>query len=292
MKTIGTKFLAIAAAGLLGLSVSSCKKEVTPNPKKTTGISSVATAAQSMQSMSTAFDYTMRIMDALENKDFSFKNDALAELATCANVFIDSVSNPHICVIDFGTGCMDDHGSMRSGIIHIEYNAERFKDPGTYVHVTFSNFKVDSIEHNGTFNASNNGYNGDGKLNYSLAANITAENVNDGSSISGQAAVDAVMAQGGDTKTKEDDLVHLTGYLNASTSGGQIFEIDVMNTLEVNRSQVCDGQITSGELRIQQSDYPDKYLDYGSGTCDGLATEIIEGNSQVVNLEDYNMFEK
>ncbi len=292
MKTIGTKFLAIAAAGLLGLSVSSCKKEITPNPPKNTGISSVATAAQSMQSMGTAFDYTMRIMDALENKDFSFKNNALAELATCANVIIDSVSNPHICVMDFGTGCTNDEGSVRSGIIHIEYNGEKFRDPGTYVHVTFSNFKIDSIEYNGTFNASNNGYNGDGKLNYSLAANITAENVNTGSIISGQAAVDAVMAQGGDTKTKEDDLVHLTGYLNASTSGGEVFQVDVMNALELNRSSVCDGQITIGELRIQQSGYPDKYLDYGSGTCDGVATEIIEGNSQVVNLEDYDMFQE
>jgi hypothetical protein len=280
----------MAAAGLLVISGSSCKKEITP-PKKTTGISSVATAAQSMQSMSTAFDYTMRIMDALENKNFSFKNDAIAELTTCANVFIDSVSDPHTCVMDFGTGCTNDQGSVRSGIVYIEYNGEKFKDPGTYVHVTFSNFKIDSIEYNGTFSASNNGYNGDGKLNFTLAANITAENVNDGNTISGQAAVDAVMVQGGETKTKEDDLVDFTGYINASTSGGQVFQIDIMNPIELSRSEVCD-QVTIGELRIKQSGYPDKYLDYGSGACDGVATEIIEGNSQVVNLADYNMFEE
>jgi hypothetical protein len=69
------------------------------------------------------------------------------EYGSCAVVTIDTIANTKL--IDFGTGCSDNHGEMRSGQIFITYSSNR-DEVGSYRQIEFINFFKDSINIQGT----------------------------------------------------------------------------------------------------------------------------------------------
>lgn len=69
------------------------------------------------------------------------------EYGSCAVVTIDTIANTKL--IDFGTGCSDDHGESRSGQILISYSSDT-DVVGSYRQVEFINFFRDSINIQGT----------------------------------------------------------------------------------------------------------------------------------------------
>ncbi len=69
------------------------------------------------------------------------------EYGSCAVVTIDTIANTKL--IDFGIGCSDDRGEIRSGQIFITYSSNR-DELGSYRQIEFINFFKDSINIQGT----------------------------------------------------------------------------------------------------------------------------------------------
>jgi hypothetical protein len=238
-----------------------------------------------MKTVSVAMEYSLSVMELVNSINSTYKTEG-NDLPECAIVTIDSVSNPHTCTIDFGTGCVVDSGKTKSGSVYVEYNNTKLGQPGAYAQVTFNNLSDGEIRLNGTFGLTNNGYNGSGNLSFSANVNVAADDLINSSTNNVQANLDIEWTAGKATKTHDDDLFNFTGSFSGTTPSGHTLSIAIMSPLELSRMEGCD-YFTRGVMRIQEAGQPDKYLDYGDGTCDDQAIETIEGNSQVVSLEGY-----
>jgi hypothetical protein len=282
MKTIGTKFLAIAATGLMAVSLNSCKKEVPVEPKKnTTTVSQGVNVAM----VNSVYNETMLIVEALYNKNSTFKDNDVADvLASCAVITYDSSSFPYRATLDFGLSCEGQDGKMRSGVITVEYNTQKLKNAGTFIHATLTNFTINNRQYNGTINITNNGVNGSGNLEYAIDINATFQNTSNGDEISTTSSCTYEFTGGKDTPTKDDDVFTVNGTIAGTDAGGTSFTTDILTPLQMSRRDGCSLYYIAGEVRIQSAGNPDKYIDYGNGDCDDLATETVNGNSQTIQI--------
>lgn len=282
MKTIGTKFLAIAATGLMAVSLNSCKKEVPVEPKKTT---TTVSQGVNVAMVNGVYTETMLIVEALYSKNLTFKdNDVLDVLASCATITYDSSSFPYQATLNFGAACEGEDGKVRSGVITVEYNSQKLKNAGTFIHATLTNFAIDNRKYNGTINITNNGVNGSGNMEYAIELNAVFNNTTNGDEISSQSNCTYEFTSGKETSTKDDDIFTVNGTIAGTDAGGTSFTTDILTPLQMSRRDGCSLYYIAGEVRIVSAGNPDKYIDYGNGDCDDLATETINGNSQTIQI--------
>lgn len=282
MKTIGTKFLAIAATGLLAMSLNSCKKETPITPQNTKGS---ANQSANVLMVNNVYTETMAIVEALYSKNLTFKDNNAAEVfAGCATITYDSSSFPYVATLDFGTSCVGGDGKVRSGVITVSYNTQKLKNSGTFIHATLTDFAIDDKKYNGTINITNNGLNGNSKIEYAIAINMVCNNTSNGDEISAQSNCSYEWSTGDATPTKDDDTYTVNGTMSGTDKWGNNISTDILTPLVMARRDGCSLYYIAGEVRIQQSGSPDKYIDYGNGDCDDLAIETINGDSQTIQI--------
>ncbi|HRZ41877.1 MAG TPA: hypothetical protein P5228_04145 [Bacteroidales bacterium] len=92
-------------------------------------------------------------------------------IGTCATVSLDTTVSPKLLTIDFGTtNCLCADGKYRRGIIQISFTGP-YKDSGTVITHTFSNYFVNDHQVLGTKVVTNNGLDTNGFLSYSVVVN-------------------------------------------------------------------------------------------------------------------------
>src|SRR5262249_48395105 len=74
---------------------------------------------------------------------------------------------PTAASIDFGSGCLDDHGVMRKGKLSVAYQGAYFT-PGSSLTVTTDNFYINGYTVDGTLTITNNGRNSNNNLEFSV----------------------------------------------------------------------------------------------------------------------------
>ena len=85
-------------------------------------------------------------------------------------------------------------------------------------------------------------------------------------------------SQGSSSPGCDDWLVSGFG---VETISGFDYSFDIIEALTIN---TCCAYPTSGEITISGSGLVPAFLDFGSGTCDNIATLTVAGETQTVTL--------
>ena len=271
---------AIIAA--LVLSTFSCKKDSssgssTTDDQTTVTLATGATGAESLyddtfdvvtqSGAQSGVNGTALAVNPVNVKAVNRSLDAFQAVA-CAQITLspaDSTSFPKTMTIDYGTGCTSSNGITRVGKLSVTLTG-KLRNPGSVISVTFDNYSVNGYQLQGTYSMTPVA-GADSGINFNISvsnATITTPS-NAVYTYSGSETFTQVAGIG--TTTVTDDTYNITGNLSYS-GGGLTVSGTIVNPLV--RSADCPN-ITSGTI-----DYVYKnikgVLDFGSGTCDNVAT--------------------
>lgn len=284
MKLRTFKIIGAATIFTAVLALNSCQKE-----KAVVNTVTNDTPAVNQQSIqiTTMFNEVLSVVEAAKSGN-SFKNEGV--LSNCAVVTIDSVSNPHSILIDFGTGCVSSDGSFRSGSIQAYYNFDTkssFKSStGAYLNATCTAYTIDNTKYDGTANINNSGPNGRGNLEFPIAINATIEDVSASTTKSINASTTYEWLTGNTTSTRQDDQLALRGSFNGVEQSGSNYTVTILQPLIQNRGDGCNQYPVAGQLQYQVGSQSAHVIDYGNGDCDDIATETVDGNTTTISLSE------
>lgn len=275
MKKYLLKSLFLAA--LAAITLSSCKKEKEEPDKDTSAAEDNALFEKTYNDASDIADQAA-ISGSLSGYRIDDNSSALSH---CAAITHDTVSNPHVLTIDFGsTNCLGHDGRYRRGQIIISYTGG-YRDSGHVHTITFNNYYVNNYHVEGSKTVTNMGHNSSGHLYFNIQVNglITSPN---GPQRSWTSSRQREWIQGESTLSWGDDIYLITGSASGTSFAGKAFSVTILTPLRVELS--CR-YIVSGSFRLTIQDKPDRTLDYGSGSCDAYATVTI--NNQTYNIVLY-----
>lgn len=276
MKTT-IKLIFIAFLGL-GILASSCKKDET-DPANDTSYASDDVFAESI------FDDVSNIGDeAYEMGSSNLKSgdgDKIF-LSPCATVTLDTTVSPRVLTIDFGEeNCLCNDGRYRRGKILISFTG-RYKKPGSVITTGFDNYFVNDNQVDGTKVVTNMGKNDDNQPYFSVVVTGVIYLKNDGGTISWNATKTRTWIEGYFTKFIRDDVYLIEGEAEGIRPSGLTWEREIINPL---RKELNCKWIVSGTIELRPQDKPVRLLDYGDGSCDNVATVIIDGVTYTITLK-------
>lgn len=271
------KLIFIAFLGL-GILASSCKKDET-DPTNDTSYASDDVFAESI------FDDVSNIGDeAYEMGSSNLKSgdgDKIF-LSPCATVTLDTTVSPRVLTIDFGEeNCLCNDGRYRRGKILISFTG-RYKKPGSVITTGFDNYFVNDNQVDGTKVVTNMGKNDDNQPYFSVIVTGVIYLKNDGGTISWNATKTRTWIEGYFTKFIRDDVYLIEGEAEGIRPSGLTWEREIINPL---RKELNCKWIVSGTIELRPQDKPVRLLDYGDGSCDNVATVIIDGVTYTITLK-------
>lgn len=178
--------------------------------------------------------------------------------------------------IDFGPGCTDPRGNVRTGIITVNFNGRRFQ-PGSTVVWTTTNYTINGIQLEGTRTLTNI----TGSTEESPKFQIELEG--------GKATFpDETMATREASFTREwiraanpvNDEMRLNGNASGTNRTGLAYTMNIQETLVFKRG--C-GFPVSG-IKIYTKEGKQITIDYGDGTCDRQVTYTVGDQSITTNV--------
>jgi hypothetical protein len=207
----------------------------------------------------------------------------LSSMAACATATItpwDLTTWPKTVVIDFGTtNCLCNDGNNRRGVITAVFTGP-YQDSATVITVTLTNYYHNDYKITGTQTITNLGNNAAGHLVYNVVVNnATVTHPTNGQTSTWSTNQNREFYAGYNTPLNIfDDVYLITGTANGVSGGGSAYSIVVNSALRVN---VGCRWIVSGSFTLTLNDYPNYPIgfDYGSGTCDALATATLNGTT-------------
>lgn len=277
-----TKIQILAALIIgFGLLMTSCnKKDVnTPNPDNNTTYSQDNSFAESVYDNVTnigdeAYDYA-------SNGNMKSTDAESIFLGPCATVTLDTTVSPRELIIDFGDeNCLCNDGKYRRGKIIISFTG-RYRRPGTVITTGFDNYFVNDNNVDGTKVVTNMGLNDSGHLYYNISVTGVIYKALDGGTLSWNSTRVREWVEGADTRKRRDDVYLITGDGNGIRPNGKTWEIEIINALRIELN--CRW-IVSGSVEIRPQGHSTRLLDYGDGTCDNIATVIIDGVTYTIFL--------
>ena len=270
-----TLFLLIS---VLAISFNSCKKEEASNPAE------FPADAQDMGQMESIFnDVDNLVAEASENGNvngrYSAAQDANALLLNgCATITNDSVAG--ILTIDFGTGCVGRDGRTRSGIIQVNYSGGRYFNPGSSRTVTFINYFIDGRHVEGTRSIVNNGFNASGNMNWTITATNMLITLSNGNWHGWNGQRNREMTAGYGDSLWVNDVYLINGTGSGTNSNGGSSTSIITNLVRENSCH----WIVSGTIELIPASHPTRFIDFGNGSCDAIATVTVNGNTHTIHL--------
>ncbi len=204
------------------------------------------------------------------------------KMGQCPDVTIDTTETgyPKTITLNYGDSTVLRNGRVISGIIEIYISAEKHTD-GAYREITYDNFKVDTIAIAGTSRSTFIGDNVSTRLSEMTSSLVfTFDN---GLVITRTAEKTREWIEGIDTDTDQsDDKIQITGFVNASTSEGDVYEKVIVTPL----IKIGDCRyIVEGVVEITENSTVFSSIDYGYGECDSVATLTQNGESVEIELK-------
>lgn len=202
-------------------------------------------------------------------------------LPACATVTESGDEYPIEIIIDYGDGCEDNFGRVKSGQIVINLTDEMLNEGATRT-VTFVDFSVDEATVEGSRVISNIGESTDGYPQFSREINMSVTKF--GYTFSRQFSGTATWLVGYDTSDCGDNVFELEGSGSCTRPNGVEVSRTIVEPLLIDR--IC-GYITAGVVEVQ-APMGTKTIDFGDGECDSTA-EVTGPNGQT-NIIDLNNF--
>ncbi len=212
----------------------------------------------------------------------SYKTEASdGIMSNCASITHDTISEPHVLIIDFGdVNCTCNDGRTRRGIIIVTYSGP-YREPGHAHTITFDNFFVNDNQVLGTKIVTNNGYNDDGNLYYSIEVDGSIIRANDGGTLTFVSSRIREWIEGESTPERSDDVYLVTGTASGNNSEGGSFTAEITSAL---RREVACHQFVSGTLEVTPDNRPVRFINFGDGNCDNQATVTVNGINRIIQL--------
>jgi len=204
-------------------------------------------------------------------------------LSNCATVTIDTVAIPHTLVIDFGnSNCLCNDGNYRKGKILVQFMG-RYFETGSYHTISFEDYYINDNMVTGSRYVSNNGPDSLGFMNWTVTVAGELTLANNAGSISWNANRLRTLIQGASTPARLDDVYEITGSGSGSRLNGTEWTAIIQTPLRLELSCMYRHPV-SGEVLISIANKPDRHLNYGTGSCDNVATVAINGISYNITL--------
>ena len=204
----------------------------------------------------------------------------------CAAVTRDSVNQ--IITIDFGDGCEDPRGIIRSGKIIIEHGGE-FRQPGEYRIVTFENFFIDSIGVEGVrtiTNVSDTAANPNlivhdsqlesGKLTFPDGTTITREANHTRSRYRGD--------------TREESYATISGSASGTLQDGTDYNMQILEEIYIDGA--CQYGVPVKGIKEFIAGDQSVTIDFGDGSRDNLANLTINGETETIELQSRQFLDR
>lgn len=193
--------------------------------------------------------------------------------SNCVTVTVDTVSNPHVITIDFGTSnclCLDQR--LRRGKIMASYTG-RYRDAGTVVNISFDNYYVNEHKITGTKKVTNQGTNQAGNLVYKVEVDGQIQKPNNGGTFTWISTRYREWKAGILTPLNIlDDVYGITGEAHGTNVSGNSYSLTINQ--ELVRKMNCRW-FESGSITLSQERLPDVTLNYGGTGCDANAVVTI-----------------
>jgi len=256
---------------------SSCEKdENVPQPQpKQPNFSAITDNAIAESIFSDVFNQSGKASSDAEAE--TANKNGKSVLTGCPTITISpfDLTWPKIITVDFGqTNCMGNDGHNRRGIIHV--NASNpWRTPGSVTTISFTDYFVDDNKVEGIEIITNNGRNQDS--NYVYTADVQNGKITkpDNTFITWNSLRQQEWTEGEPTILNPfDDAYMITGNVSGVSSGGDSYTINTITPLNV---QFGCQWIRGGIIDINIQGVPTIRVDYGDGTCDGLANAIFNG---------------
>lgn len=230
-----------------------------------------------------------RVTSATPTRDENVRTDSMPSCVTVTIVPQQPSAFPKTVTVDFGAGCFS-HGHLRSGKIKTVYSGP-LRNPGSTATTTFDNFKIDSVQVEGTHRITNTtgstpGANQrqfkieviDGKLTRPNGNLSQWSSVRTNTQIEGNGSI-----------TPMDDIFSIRGVGNGKVKRGNLIVLWNSEITEPLIKKFTCRWISKGRLKTVRQGLPQNtpwvsVLDYGAGNCDNQASLTINGNTQQITL--------
>ena len=299
--------LSVAAIMLaMAVSVISCKKK-DPAPaaedKETNSASDNSMAEGTANDVDRMAANTSEIAVGDSLNAFRLGEELL--VSNCATVSRDTVLKK-ITVTFNGQPCYD--GRTRSGILTFDYfgstnGARYYRHPGFKCVITSSNYVVDGnkISVNKTItNTTALGFNSATiNMTWSITANISIVKANGSGTVTWSANRVKTLLNTSDSLVYHGQLipiswgkarVGITGNATGTTASGASFVANI--TSQLVRDMTCSPNpsypghhpFIQGTIDFTPGTKATRYIDYGNGTCDNIATVTVNGITHTITL--------
>jgi hypothetical protein len=257
--------------GILTLTVFSCRRE---NDEKESG-----TAADNSLAEQT-FDDVKSIADqAADGNLTSYKTGGL--LSVCATVTHDTLSDPRMLTIDFGTvNCLCNDGRNRRGKILVSYSG-RYKDQGSVHTITFDKYYVNDNHVMGSKIVTNEGPDGNGNIYYTVVIDGSIGLADSSGTLTFVSNRTRTWVAGYSTPEWMDDAYEITGTASGTRPDGGSFSAEIITPL---RKEISCRWIVSGVMEFTPGDKPTRTIDFGNGDCDDQAVVSIGNWTRTITL--------
>lgn len=267
----------ILAASIAGMSLFSCSKSLDIAEDQMMAQDN-ALAEQSSEEVNTISDQV-----DMSTEMNSFKNgEASGILSGEVKVDKDKVKNK--TTIDFGDAYLAKNGKTFSGKMIKTTNGKKYYEDGFIGTITYENFKCNGNSISGSKTIEYKGLDADGNRYWTITINHQVIKAN-GKSISYQSTkVRTQIAGAATTDMIGDDIYKITGSGLGTASNGMTFEFAI--TKPVIRNMSCKWR-TEGTIEYSRTKLitRTRILDYGNGTCDAIATVIVDGQTREISLD-------
>lgn len=194
---------------------------------------------------------------------------------------------PKTITLDFGEGSIGLDGKVRKGIVTIVASGP-YRDAGSVITTTPSNYYVNDYLIQGVKTVTNNGENSAGNINYDIAVvggSVTSPEGNT-STWESERNREWIAAESTTWLTDGldgilDDTYSITGTANGVTANDRVYTFTITDPLIVSLD--CHW-VKQGVLELEPEGLSARTLDYGDGECDNSATLSINGNTYEITL--------
>jgi hypothetical protein len=198
-------------------------------------------------------------------------------LPDCATISESGDDYPKEIIIDFGDGCVDNFGRVKSGQIVINLSND-MQTEGSVRTVSFIEFYVDDVNVLGSRTTTNMGVDSEGHPQFEKLHDIDL--VKNGNSLSRDFQGFVTWLEGYDTEICGDNVFMLEGSGQCERPNGAVISRSIVEPLIIDRE--C-GYIIQGVVQILAPPGP-RSIDFGDGECDDIAYVTANGNTWEISL--------
>lgn len=263
----------LLTAAIILTAVTGCKKD-NDNPTTDPAVESASQALRSQQLLTSSFNVALR---GAEEADGLVNQGADDRCGSITIVPADPAVFPKVITVDFGTGCTDTDGKVKSGKVIL--SIEKIWEPGSQISLQYDNYKEDAAQLSGKFTFQNQSTQ-TGGVYVIVAEDIQAADGN-GYTLAYDAAQTFTQTGGQPTWWDwSDDVYAITGTINSVLTNGETVDWTIQTPL-VKANNCYWVSAGTGTLNINGLN---ALVDYGNGSCDNKASVTVNGQTYQITL--------